>query len=67
MYTATMKKIVLIAVYMFIGIATAFADNARITVEAPSAVEAGDQFRVQFTVNNETVWCSDHKWTSFKE
>ncbi len=43
MYTATMKKIVLIAVYMFIGIATAFADNARITVEAPSAVEAGDQ------------------------
>ena len=36
MYTATMKKIVLIAVYMFIGIATAFADNARITVEAPT-------------------------------
>lgn len=55
MYTATMKKIVLIAVYMFIGIATAFADNARITVEAPSAVEAGDQFRVQFTVNTDDV------------
>ena len=50
-----MKKIVLIAVYMFIGIATAFADNARITVEAPSAVEAGDQFRVQFTVNTDDV------------
>lgn len=55
MYTATMKKLVLLAAFMLIGLAATFADNVRITAEAPSAVEAGDQFRVQFTVNTDDV------------
>lgn len=50
-----MKKFVLLAVSMFIGLTVAFADNVRITAEGPSAVEAGDQFRVQFTVNSDDV------------
>jgi len=31
------------------------ADNVKITVEAPSVVETGDQFRVRFTVNSQDV------------
>lgn len=33
----------------------AMAENVKITVEAPSVVEAGDQFRVRFTVNSQDV------------
>lgn len=33
----------------------ALADDIRLTVEAPSTVEAGDQFRVRFTVNSQNV------------
>lgn len=33
----------------------AMAENVKITVDAPSVVETGDQFRVRFTVNSQDV------------
>lgn len=39
----------------FLMSSRAFADQGTITVDAPSTVEAGDQFRVRFTINSQDV------------
>lgn len=49
-----MKRIYIIllaALFTF----TAFADNVQMVLSAPSTVEVGDKFRVQFTVNTQNV------------
>lgn len=44
-------RIGLLSLFMFFAVC-AFAQNVTITTSAPSVVEVGDKFRVQFTVNN---------------
>jgi hypothetical protein len=44
------KKIKVLLIFMFVGY-LAVADNIRFTMEGPEVVEAGEQFRLGFTLN----------------
>lgn len=49
-----MKRLYIILCTIFLTL-SAFADDVRMTLSAPSTVEVGDKFRVQFTVNTQSV------------
>lgn len=49
-----MKRIILTTLIAILT-SWAMADDVTITVQAPSSIEAGDQFRVRFTVNSQNV------------
>ena len=50
----TLRIVVLCTLY-FVHQAQALADDITLTVQAPTTVEAGDQFRIRFTVNSQNV------------
>lgn len=49
-----MKRISIILFTLFFTL-SAFADDVKMTLSAPSSVEVGDKFRVQFTINTQNV------------
>lgn len=49
-----MKRLYIFLSVILLSLA-AFADDVRMNVSAPSTVEVGDKFRVQFTVNTQSV------------
>ncbi len=49
-----MKRLYIILCTLVLTL-SAFADDVRMTISAPSTVEVGDKFRVQFTVNTQSV------------
>lgn len=59
-----MKRYFLLLTYMLVMAVTATAQDVSITANAPSHVEVGDQFRVQYTIN--TFDHSDFDAPSFK-
>lgn len=50
----TLRIFVLCTLY-FVHQAQVLADDITLTVQAPTTVEAGDQFRIRFTVNSQNV------------
>lgn len=50
-----MKRLVSFYIMIMVLSVSAFADNITMTASAPSTVEAGDKFQVQYTVNTQDV------------
>lgn len=48
------QRLVFLTTFFVVGL-SAQADDITLTVQAPTTVEAGDQFRIRFTVNSQNV------------
>lgn len=60
-----MKHLVFFILYIFFPLSYVLADEVKMTVSAPSAVEVGDKFRVQFVINSQDI--SAFEYPDFKD
>lgn len=58
-----MKKLIVAASLVMSGVSCAVADNVTFHASAPSVVEVGERFRIQYSVNSQDV--SDFSYPSF--